>query len=281
MTRNAEFEKPLLLADGAPGSQLLATHPAAIPPERLNLEDPPKVVECHSAYIRAGAVCLRTNTREAGRPWLEAHGLGERSEAVNNSASALARKAGGDSAVLMGALTSLEQTHLHLREREKAYGEQSIYLSDTGIDFFLLEHFGQVEEVLLALRIIQRNSDAPILAQLSFTEQALTQEGLHCAEAARMLAGQGADALGLSCGPSIPAMLRIMPHLLAADLPVCAMPGAVPGGPFEATALAELSPADFARGATQLARSGAAIIGGCCKVSPAHIAALAANLESL
>ena len=165
-------------------------------------------------------------------------------------------------------------------KRERAYAEQIIYLADTGVTFVLLEHFGSLEEALRVLRIVHDASDAPVLAQLRFDSRGRTEEGLTCDEAARRLVDAGADALGIGCGPAPEHLPPLLGDLLQFGLPVSVMPGvsgqSLPSPYPEAP---DLSPAAFAEMLAGLAEQGAAIVGGCCGVTPEHIRALADRMD--
>lgn len=263
-------------------------------PEALNVSRPEWVREVHEAFARAGARLHRTNTRAAHRPALEAAGLAERCEAVNVSGSALVRAAIGTAGVMMGCLGPIGApggAPLPLALREQAWGEQAVYLSDTGVDVFLLEHIERLEDALAILRVVKRTSDAPVLAQLRFDAGGRTAEGIAAGEAARRLAAAGADALGVGCGPGPAALPPLVEALLGPGLPVGVMVGvATPGtdGPGAAASgtgspasgapypgAPALGPQAFAEALLALGRLGVTILGGCCGVGPRHIHALA------
>ncbi|MBI3994038.1 MAG: homocysteine S-methyltransferase family protein [Candidatus Lambdaproteobacteria bacterium] len=272
---------PPILADGSVHTELRALLSAACPhPVCCNEREPELVRRIHNEYARAGARALRTNTRGANRIEMGALGLAGRCEAFNNAGSALAFDVAGREGIRMGTIGAIgtDGTGADARpdERDLAYGEQAIYLSDTGVTFFLLEHFDEVDEVLRLLRVVRRNSDAPVLAQLRFDAAGRTSDGLTAAQAAERLAGAGADALGVSCGPGFAHLPPIVDALLGAGLPVSLMPGlaqAPAEPPFPGAGAA--TPEEFAAAMLPFIRQGVAIAGGCCGVSPAHIAALA------
>ena len=223
------------MADGAVGIQLSRLHPERPyleqrgPPEAMNLSQPETVRGVHLSFREAGAVVHRTNTRFANSVALSPHGLADRCEAINNSGSALLREAVGHEAPMMGAvgqiLPDADGTLAGPAERERAYSEQVVYLADTGVTFITLEHFSSVEEATRLLRIARSACDAPVLAQLSLDGGGCTAEGIHCGEAARRLVDNGAEALGVSCGPA-PELLRpIVETLLSLEVPVSVMLG--------------------------------------------------------
>ena len=253
-----------LIADGAMEDALRRAHPeAAEPIEALNLNRPEAVQAAHGAYVAAGARLVRTNTAGAAASALARFGLAERAEAANNSGAACARAAVGPEGLLMGTLGMLP-LHLHPLERERAYGEQAVYLSDTGVTLMLLHHFTRVDEVLRAILAVNRASDAPVLGQLVLDAAGRTADGVALDEAARRLLDAGAGALGIECAPGLASLPPLVETLLRFGVPVSVMPG-----------FHTLTPVAFAAALAPLGTLGAAILGGCCGVTPAHIAALA------
>ena len=88
---------PPMVADG-PLHSLLASPAgpegeAVLPCETLNLSAPESVQAAHGEFLAAGAQLHRTNTHAANRVALDAHGLSDRCEAINNSAAAALRGA--------------------------------------------------------------------------------------------------------------------------------------------------------------------------------------------
>jgi methionine synthase I (cobalamin-dependent) len=279
-----------LIADGVPTPPPGPRGPGGgAPPEALNQEQPARVQAQHAAYAAAGARLLRTNTAGAQAARLAAHGLAERAEALNNAGSALARAAfaaggglaAGGGGLVMGTLEPPPAPGLvHTPEWRRAYGEQIIYLSDTAVDFFLLQHCTRLEDALALTGAIQRASDAPVLAGLLLDAAGRTADGHGAAAAAKALADAGAGALGLSCGPGPAALPACLEALLAPGLPVAVLAGLhVPGSDPPYPGAPTLEPAAFADWLAPLGAQGVAILGGCCGVTPAHIAALAGTAK--
>lgn len=275
-----------LLADGDP-AQALACREAdwQQPVEALNQFRPEAVQALHAEFAAAGARLLRTNTAQATAAALAPHGLAERSEAINNSGSALARRAlaqaipaGGG--FVMGTLAAPPGPGLLQRpDWQRSTVEQIIYLSDTGVDLFLLQHCTRLADALALTGLATRASDAPVLAALLLDAAGRTADGHDAAAAGAALADAGAAALGLSCGPGPQALPACLDALLECGLPVAVLAGVhggtaappYPGAP-------ALDPAAFAAWLAPLAQRGVAILGGCCGVRPAHVRALAQAL---
>ncbi len=272
-----------LLVDGAPADALARRQPRwAAAPAALNQEQPEAVQALHAAYVGAGARVLRTNTAGAIRPLLEPLGLGERTEALNNSGSALARQALEPPGLVLGTLAPPPAAvSLSDDAWQRAYGEQVIYLADTGVDAFVLEHVAHLADALRLTRIVTRATDAPVLALLRFDAHGGTADGHGPAACARQLADVGAGALGIGCGPAPDAWPLVLDGLATAGLPLAVLAGiaTVPDAGLPYPGAPAMTPHAFAAALRPLAERGVMLLGGCCGVSPAHIAALAQALD--
>ena len=278
-----------LLMDGSPGDWLRQRHPAlAGPVEALNQRKPEWVQIVHSEFFGAGARVVRTNTRAASSLALAQHGLDDRCEAINNSGAACVRQALGGQAVVLGTIGELgadsglvSGLRPALAERERAYGEQAVYLSDTGCDALLLDGFRSLAECRLVLRLAQGAGDAPVLAVLAIGADGLTGDGIPVGEAARRLADAGLDAVGLLCGPEHADLTALTLAAQAAALPVAVLVQAWPmdlGRDRPAGGVRDpLSIQGFAQRLAPLA-SAAAMLGGGAGITPAHVKALAQTL---
>lgn len=277
----ALFASLPLLADGGVGDALRRRHPDwRGPVEALNQSRPEAVQALHAEYAAAGARLLRTNTAGANAAALALHGLDERAEALNNSGSALARQAQAPPGLVMGTLGPPPTPEGWADPAwERGVAEQAIYLSDTGVELFLLEHFPRLDAAEALTRRLKGLSDAPVLAALQFGPDARTADGPDAVAAADVLGAAGADALGLCCGPGAAALPQCLPPLLASGLPVAVLAGVhAPGAAPPYPGAPALGPDAFADWLAALAGHGVAILGGCCGVEPAHVRALARAL---
>jgi methionine synthase / methylenetetrahydrofolate reductase(NADPH) len=278
----------LILADGAMGTMLYGK---GVPYERcfeeLILSKPATVEEIHGAYIAAGAELIETNSFGANRLKLSDHGLGDRVREINLRAVKLARAAretAGVDVFVAGSVGPLGRPlepigEISLAEATALFEEQIGALLEGGADLILLETFGDLDELALAVRAARRVSDLPVVAQATFAEDSLTASGASPEEAVRTLRALGADVVGVNCSVGPQPMLDVVQRMLAVgDVPVSAMPNAgLParvGGRF----LYFATPQYFAEYAVTFAHAGARIVGGCCGTTPAHISAMKAAL---
>jgi methionine synthase / methylenetetrahydrofolate reductase(NADPH) len=282
------LSRGLILADGAMGTMLYGK---GVPYERcfeeLILSKPAMVEEIHGAYIAAGAELIETNSFGANRLKLSDHGLGDRVREINLRAVKLARAAretAGVDVFVAGSVGPLGRPlepigEISLAEATALFEEQIGALLEGGADLILLETFGDLDELALAVRAARRVCDLPVVAQATFAEDSLTASGASPEEAVRTLRALGADVVGVNCSVGPQPMLDVVQRMLAVgDVPVSAMPNAgLParvGGRF----LYFATPQYFAEYAVTFAHAGARIVGGCCGTTPAHISAMKAAL---
>ncbi len=282
---NARLRNSILIADGAMGSQL---HEAVGPQrcfEELNATQPEAVFRVHQAYIEAGAHIIETNTFGANRLKLAATGLGEEVQRLNHRGVKVAREAreGAAREILIagsiGPLGVLRQSReVPEEEMSDIFREQAQALEERGVDFFLLETFSDIEELLSAIDAIRGFSNLPVVAQMTFAEDGTAYGGTRPADAAAKLALRNVQAIGTNCtlGPQL--LLPILQELASAGggLPGSAMPNVgFPRRMGDRTVYPKSSPEYFAHFAQEAAALGARILGGCCGTTPDHIRAMA------
>lgn len=281
----------VVVCDGAVGTMLHAAGASLdLPLPELSTSRPELVRAIHGAYIEAGADIIETNTFGATRTRLARHGLGERVREINLAGVAVAREAATAAprrVLVAGSVgpatppgSRRRLSPVILRE---AFREQIAALAEGGVDLLILETFGSLEELLEAIAGAAEVAPAlPIVAQMTFLDDGRTLAGETPAEVAQRLDGLGLVAVGANCtlGPQgLLEVLREMGHHTA--LPLSAQPNAGPptfvDGRFRYTA----DPAYFARHARRFVDLGAAIVGGCCGTTPAHIEAVASAVRGL
>ncbi len=280
--------KRVVVCDGAMGTML---HAAGIPLDRwwpeLNISRPDLVRDVHTAYGRAGATILQTNTFGANRLRLAGVDPDLSVSEINIAGARLAKLAAEQAehpvlvAGSVGPATSTSATGAGEHAREAALREQIAALADW-VDLLLLETFGDLESLVRAIELAKQESDLEIIAQLTFGPDRRTLRGEHPREVAPVLAAQGVIALGANCtvGPAV--LQDVVVELTAATtLPVSVQPNA--GAPQRRGRQVQYArnAEYFGTAATLFAAGGAAIVGGCCGTTPAHITAIARAVESL
>lgn len=281
-----------LLADGAMGTLL---HAYGVSLDRcldeVNLSQPKLVLRIHSEYLAAGAQLIETNTFGANRVKLAEHDLASKTTEINAAAARLARQAvthARQPAFVAGSIGPLGKGlapfgPLSHAAAQQAFEEQIAALAAGGVDLLLLETFGDLTEISLAVRAAQAvASHLPIVAQMTFVEERRTLAGHSPLDVANALCELGVAVIGVNCSAGPALVLRVARRLQAAcpGLPVSAQPNAGFPSRQGGRLMYPSSPAYFADFARQAAAAGIKLIGGCCGTTPDHIAAMAAALRS-
>jgi homocysteine S-methyltransferase len=280
----------VLVADGAMGTVL---HAAGYPLDRalpeLNLSDPALVRRIHDSYLAAGVGLLQTNTFGAGPLRLEAHGLADRAERVNAAGVRVAREAAsaaGGAVLVAGsvgpAVTVQQRRRVSAADREAALRDQVRALVEAGVDLLVLETFGYLDELVEAAGVALdvAGPGIAVLAQATFAADGHTLGGDGPREVCAALHDLPVAALGTNCTLGPQGMLAVLQQLREhTSLPLSAMPNAgLPrrrSGDRAAVFSYGVDEQYFARYAQLLVAAGAALVGGCCGTTPAHLDAMA------
>ena len=278
---------PVVVGDGGTGALLTAAVPRLRCPEEANLKAPEAVVKVHVGFIRAGAEMIEANTFGANRRKLSMHFLDDRLEEIVESGVKLAREARevAGSPVLVagsiGPLGDLEGDHEDV-DAYDVFHEQAALLDGRGVDLFMVETFFDLEELETAIRAVQDVSSLPIVAQLTFDEDAETLAGVSAREAVGRLETLGVAAVGANCGVGPQAALAALAEMSTGtdSLALTAQPNVgLPSRSGGRILYPNATPDYFAEFAAQARNLGARIIGGCCGTTPAQIAAIRAAVE--
>ena len=242
--------------------------------ESENVDRPELVVSIHREYRAAGADVLTTNTIGANRFRLRRYGLQDWVDRLNQAAVRLARTAAPGAAIAGSIGPSGEQDSLPPdTELRAAFGEQAESLAHAGVDAYLCETFGDLQELRIAIQAIRAVSNRPILATMTYRGDRRTPLGLTPRQVADGLSDLALAGIGVNCCLGDTTVQAVIDALLQATaLPLVARPNAgqpvTVGGalryPLEADQFAEM--------ALRLSRT-VSIVGGCCGTTPDHIAA--------
>jgi methionine synthase I (cobalamin-dependent)/5,10-methylenetetrahydrofolate reductase len=275
---------PVVVADGGMGVLISASVPRLRCPEEANLRAPEAVVSLHLEFIRAGADLIETNTFGANRRKLAAHYLEDDMRRINESAVKLARDArevSGRDVFIGGSIGPLgELGAVSAPEREQVFAEQAALLEGRGVDLFVVETFFDLGELEAALRAVRTVSALPIVAMLTFDEEAETLAGVTARQAIEALAGQDVAAVGANHGAGIQAALNALAEMGPDGVPLAAMPNlGLASMAGSRIVFPHATPEYFAEFAAHARELGARIIGGCCGTTPAEIAAISSAVK--
>ncbi len=266
-----------LLFDGAMGTYYKAA--PGVECEQANLTDPAGVLAVHREYLAAGADAVKTNTFSLPR-LAAAHtpGWEQLAQAGWKLAVQAAKETGAAIFADLGPAPDTEavpagQVYTAVAKQFTALGARNFLFETLSSDAGLLDAVGAIKAEV---------PDAFVLVSFAVLPDGYTREGMYCKDLARRMQESGiVDAVGLNC-VSAPGAMRTLAKQLGGTLPLSVMPNA--GYPVVTRTQVKYQgrPEYFARELGRLAAEGTVqILGGCCGTTPAHIAALRAELDSL
>ncbi len=281
----------VILTDGGMGQELVRrskSEPTPLWSARVLMDEPDLVRDLHAEFIRAGARVITINTYSATPERLAREGAEDLFQPLQKRGVELARQArdeAGDTAIagclspLFGsyapALTISFEDTLDIYRRIVA--EQA-----DGVDLFLCETMASAQEARAAVTAASE-SGKPIWVSWTLADHGAPRlrSGETIANAIDALGDLPVAARLLNCcRPE--AIAAALPELIALGGPV----GAYANGFTSVEALKhggtvdvlharhDLDPQAYADQAIGWVEAGAVIVGGCCEVGPAHIAAL-------
>ena len=239
----------------------------------------------HEGYIRAGAEVVIANTFPAGAGALAAAGIGERLVEINRAAVRLAQEARertGETAVAVaGSLSEMALSGLSGDGDEtisavEAFRVQAAALAGADADLLVLE---MMRSEAVAEPALQAAAETGLPVWLGISVGGIGENGalvtIDGTDVSRLLElAQGrADAVMIMhtdidvAAQAVPILSRAWPGPLGAYPHVgdWTPPNWVFG---------EISPEAFADKVARWVDDGAQVLGGCCGIGPAHIAAL-------
>ena len=266
-----------LLFDGAMGTYYKAA--PGVECEQANLTDPAGVLAVHREYLAAGADAIKTNTFSLPR-LAAAHtpGWEQLAQAGWQLAVQAAEETGAAVFADLGPAPDTEavpagQVYTAVAKQFAALGARNFLFETLSSDAGLLDAVGAIKAEV---------PDAFVLVSFAVLPDGYTREGMYCKDLARRMQESGiVDAVGLNC-VSAPGAMRTLAKQLGGTLPLSVMPNA--GYPVVTRTQVKYQgrPEYFARELGRLAAEGTVqILGGCCGTTPAHIAALRAELDRL
>ena len=268
--------KPLLF-DGGMGTYYKAAPGADC--EMANLTDPEGVKKVHAEYLAAGVQAIKTNT--FGLPRMAAAQMPGWEELAEAGWKLACDAAAEKDAAVFADLGPAPDTEA--APAGSAYGLVAQQFAALGAKNFLFETLSSdvgIVEAVKALRVAV--PDAFVMVSFAVLPDGYTREGLLFRDLLRRMEQSGVvDAVGLNCVSAPGAMKKLVQGLGETLLPLSVMPNAGYPVVTRARVLYQGKPAYFAREMGQIAAAGVRILGGCCGTTPAHIAALRAELDTL
>lgn len=275
--------KRLIIADGAMGTQLQAAGLAlGEAPINWNLSHPDVVSRIHRDYLEAGASLLTTNTFTAGTLILAGQeALAKEIIETGVTLATEAVKASGHEAFValdIGPLGRLLEPlgDLAFDTAADTVAFQIEIGETAGADLILIETMIDAKELRAALTAARRVSDLPVVASVALNNVGRMLDGTDISSIAAVAEELGADAIGINCGAG---PMEVAPFIeefsKTSGLPLVLNPNA--GMPIVTgdTLSYPVEASEYAALMEPLVLEYAAIAGGCCGTTPAHIKALA------
>lgn len=260
---------------------------------RLLADDPAQVEAAHTAYVRAGARVLITGSYQASHPGFARRGLGRaETDALLRRSVALARAAAGEAggpvwvaasvgpygAVLADGGEYRGRYGLTVAELERFHRPRIEALAAAAPDALALETVPDADEAEALLRAA---AGCGVPVWLSYTVAGpRTRAGQPLADAFAVAAGNDqVIAVGVNCCDPRDTAPAVRLAARATGKPVVVYPNSGEG--WDTARGAWTGEAAFDPAAARAwVREGARLVGGCCRVGPAEIAALAAELAA-
>jgi betaine-homocysteine S-methyltransferase len=263
----------------------------AFTPE-LALSHPEAIREVHREFLHAGAEVLQVMAFYGSREKLATVGQADRTFEINQAATRIAKEVAGEEALVAGDLSATWRWQPSSPSAEALvagmFDEQ--IEAQAGVDFFIGETFWHLGEARLCLKRLKHKTKLPVMITLAFRGKPVTDDGVYAGECAKILAGEGADIVGVNCMrdpermyPLIEEMRRATAGFLAAqpvafrcsDLtPWFTGTSAFPDR-LEPSQLTRHDMGDFARRAREM---GVQYIGSCCGSVACHVREMARAL---
>ncbi|MER7944531.1 homocysteine S-methyltransferase [Streptomyces sp. NPDC094458] len=259
---------------------------------RLLSDAPQQIEAAHAAYARAGAQVLITASYQATFEGFARRGIGRAGAAELMAASVeSARRAGAETgrelwvaasvgpygAMLADGSEYRGRYGLTVRELERFHRPRAEALAGAGPDVMALETVPDIDEAEALLRAVE-GLGVPVWLSYS-VDGDRTRAGQPLEEAFALVSGvDQVVAVGVNCCDPADAG-RAVEMAAATGKPVVVYPNS--GEEWDAGGRGWTGKGTFEAGRVrEWQRAGARLVGGCCRVGPADIAALAGRLAS-
>lgn len=244
--------------------------------DELSLVQPELVESVHRDYIDVGVDVVQTNTYGTHRLALAPHGLEDKVDDIAHAACALARRAAQGRAYVAGSVGPsglLPKDLIRNRTRRQAFDafhELTCALTRGGVDLLLFETFAYLGELEIAVEAAY-DAQVPIVAQASFDDRLLTQDGATPEEVVDRLRALGVQVVGANCVLGPERLLDVVERMLGRGLPVIMQPNAGYPRVVDGRSIYQSSPETFGVVARRAFKLGVSAIGGCCGTGPDHM----------
>ncbi len=275
----------LRFLDGATGSNLMtAGMPRGAVTEQWVLAHPEALVSLQRQYAQAGSQILYAPTFQAQPMALERIGLANHTEEINARLVALSRSAASD-CLIAGNLTTLtafcdswDEANFDLLVEN--YSRQIRGLLEGGADLLAAETLMYPTEAQAILTAAELEGASCCMYSFIMQPDGSLFSGREAAPILRELEEAGAAAVGFNCVASdmmTPYLVSKLRRFVKGPL-LCKPNAGLPTIGADGAAHYDMPIDDYAAILSDCQAMGAALLGGCCGTTPAHIAAMCKKL---
>ncbi len=299
------MKEKVIIADGAMGTMIQLANPSVDDyggldgcNEYLICTKPGLIKEIHAKYLEAGADLIETNTFGSSRLVLAEYDVGERAYEISKLNAEAARAAASDFSSAawprfvsgsVGPGTKLPTLgHITYDDMFESYLPQMMGLLDGGVDLLQIETCQDMLQakcaVAAAIEGMRRcKRRVPICVTVTIETTGTMLVGTEVAAALVVLESLPVDMIGFNCATGPDMMQENVRYLCASGrYPVAVLPNAGLPRNDGGRAVYDLSAEMLADYHEVFVKDfGAAIVGGCCGTTPAHIQALFNRVGSL
>ncbi|MDR1016982.1 MAG: homocysteine S-methyltransferase family protein [Coriobacteriales bacterium] len=182
----------------------------------LNLLDPELVSHVHQRFASAGADCLTTNTLDASPLRLVRAGIVEQMIAINQAGLDLARALRPQhilAAIAPQRAYALGDAAEAAKQVECSLRAQAEVLVEGAPDALLLDGFGELGELKLALQVLAGFRETPLVVSFSLAGVQSLVDGSSLNDAVALCQGAGVCALGIADAPDLESALASLQAL--------------------------------------------------------------------
>ena len=278
------LKKGVAFLDGAMGTQLQlkGLQPGEVP-ELWNLTRPRDVQDIHASYFAAGSDIVYSNT--FGASPAKYHGDAPLKDVIAAAiATAKAAAPAGKFVALDVGPTGRLLKPAGDFEFDAAYdsfAEQIRLGTEAGADLIAIETVNDTYELKAALLAARENSNLPVIATVSLSEDGklLTGGDVDCVAA--LFDALKPDACGFNCGLGPDKLLPFVRRLASrVSIPIVVKANAGMPRVVDGQTCFDVGPEAFAKDIASCVEAGASIVGGCCGTTPDHIRAVTNLLAS-
>lgn len=279
-----------VIGDGGMGTELQR---AGLEPggcgDEWNVSHPEAVQAIQRRYVESGSQIILTNTFGTNRFVLSRYGHEARVAEIARAAAVNARAVAGEQAYVLGDIGPcggfLEPLgEVTEAELEGTWRDAIGAMLEEGVDGIIFETMTALDEIVLGIRVARELGAPLIVASMSYDPVRnggyKTMMGVSPGDGAQACVAAGAQVVGANCGRMEPEEFEAVARVMRAvtDAPLILQPNAGQPTLVGDAIVYPRDPASLAPALVALSRH-AAIVGGCCGTTPAHIGAFAEALR--